>query len=276
MSNIIGFSKGLYTSWFFHSPTRSLFDCGEGCSSFLGNKVFAVENIFLSHGHLDHVGGLPSFLGIRQKARGDHKKPINIFYPKGTREIENVRRYWESLWYGPLSYKLEWIPIEPNTELPNNVVSFQTQHCKSLSLGYKVIEARKRLKAKYTGQNISVLIKTKGFDPNDLMEPYLCNKFVYTLDSNAYIDQLDIKLADEWIADTTFLKPTDRDGGNTHGTLEEMVLHASNHDVKRIYCAHFSPRYSAAEIEKAIFDIRKIASPNLEIVPIHFNGVQNF
>jgi ribonuclease Z len=276
MSNIIGFSKGLYTSWFFHSPTRSLFDCGEGCSSFLGNKVFAVENIFLSHGHLDHVSGLPSFLGIRQKARGDHEKPLNIFYPKGTREIENIRKYWESLWYDPLTYSLNWIPVEPNTDLPNNVVSFQTQHCRSLSLGYKVIESRKRLKAKYVGADIKKLLVSKQAEKSDLMEEYVANSFVYTLDSNRYIDPAHLQGAQEWIADTTFINGADRDGGNTHGTLDEMVTLANCNGVKRIYCAHFSPRYSYDEIETAIFNERKLVSLSLEIVPIHFNSVQNF
>lgn len=276
MSNIIGFSKGLYTSWFYHAPTRSLFDCGEGCSSFLGNKVFAVENIFISHGHLDHVSGLPSFLGIRQKGRGDHEKPLTVFYPRGCREVENLRRYWESLWHSPLTYVLNWIPVEPDMDLPNKVTPFQTEHCRSLSLGYKVMENRKRLKSQYVGQDIGAMIKTKSVDPKELMEEYTANRFVYSLDSNSNINLKHLQDAEEWIADTTFLSRADRDS-NSHATIGEMVSLALEAKVKRIYCAHFSPRYDAYAIDKAVEKERSLVfNKQLEIVPVYFDRVHNF
>jgi ribonuclease Z len=267
----------LYTSWFYHAPTRSLFDCGEGCSSFLGNKVFAVENIFISHGHLDHVSGLPSFLGIRQKGRGDHEKPLTVFYPRGCREVENLRKYWESLWYTPLTYSLNWVEVEPDTSLPNGVVSFQTQHCRSLSLGYKVIEARKRLKPHYVGRDIGAMIRANAVDRNDLMEDYTASRFVYSLDSNSNLDPKHLQGAEEWIADTTFLNRADRDS-NSHATIGEMVSLAIEAKVKRIYCAHFSPRYDAYAIDKAIERERKSVydKQKLEIIPVYFDRVHNF
>jgi ribonuclease Z len=58
------YSKALYSSWLYYSPDRILFDAGEGASSILGNKAFAIRRVFVSHGHADHVAGLVGLVNI--------------------------------------------------------------------------------------------------------------------------------------------------------------------------------------------------------------------
>lgn len=58
----IAYSKALHSNWVLSLEFGTLFDCGEDCATMLGNKVFAVERILLSHGHTDHIAGLPNFL----------------------------------------------------------------------------------------------------------------------------------------------------------------------------------------------------------------------
>ena len=69
--NISGYSKAKYSTWLFYKPDRLLFDAGEGVSTSLGNYIYGVEQIFISHGHFDHIGGIPGILRSRLSSRGD-------------------------------------------------------------------------------------------------------------------------------------------------------------------------------------------------------------
>ena len=51
------FSKAIYSTWIFSKPLRTLFDAGEGLVSALRNRAFAIERVFITHGHYDHIGG---------------------------------------------------------------------------------------------------------------------------------------------------------------------------------------------------------------------------
>src|SRR5210317_1992004 len=85
------YSKALYSSWYFYAPDRLMFDCGEGAASRLSQEIFAVEKIFLSHGHVDHIAGLLPFVCLRQSTKGDNEKPLQIYYPKGDRSVLTMK-----------------------------------------------------------------------------------------------------------------------------------------------------------------------------------------
>jgi len=78
---LIVYSKGLYSTWLYYAPDRLAFDAGEGLSSILGNKCFAIQHVFLSHGHADHISGLIGLINIRNSGMGDTEKPLTIYYP---------------------------------------------------------------------------------------------------------------------------------------------------------------------------------------------------
>lgn len=285
MSTIIGFSKGLYSSWFYHAPSRSLFDCGEGCASFLGNKINAVQNIFLSHDHNDHIAGLLTFIAARESGQmamiedpndpnNEIGKPLKIFYPRGNDNITQLLGYIKHT-FPKLSFELTWLEIDRDFTLPNNVAPFQTNHYQKLSLGYRIKETRKRLKKEYEGQDIAALARAKDFDRAKITEEYTANAFVYSLDSYA-TDFLynNVYGADLWIADTTFLNAADRTGRKSHGTIVEMLNMAAHAKVKKIICAHFSPRYGRNQIEDIIDTMRK-DYPMIKIDWVDYTKVYN-
>ncbi|WP_121526993.1 MBL fold metallo-hydrolase, partial [Mesotoga sp. HF07.pep.5.2.highcov] len=72
------FSKALYSTWILYRPERILFDVGEGISTILGNSVYAIKDIFLTHGHVDHISGLWGLINTRNTAMGDRNKQLRI------------------------------------------------------------------------------------------------------------------------------------------------------------------------------------------------------
>src|SRR4051812_31351602 len=61
---------------------RLLFDCGEGCLSALSAaEIRAVDALFFSHLHIDHIAGFDAFLRLNF-ARPD--APVRVYGPAGT------------------------------------------------------------------------------------------------------------------------------------------------------------------------------------------------
>ena len=68
---------------------RILFDCGEGCLSHVPVRhVQAIEALFFSHFHIDHIAGFDSFLRLNW-CRPDC--PVRIFGPAAARDVIHHR-----------------------------------------------------------------------------------------------------------------------------------------------------------------------------------------
>ncbi len=249
---IKAFSKGLYSNWFFYAPDRVLFDCGEGAALHLRAGIFAIEKIFLSHGHIDHIAGLPLLISLRQSTKGDNSKPLFVYYPEGDRQIHVIKDTVDRMMGGYVKYPLEWISIESGyrEQLRKGRVleAFSVRHPADNPLGFSVIEKRKRLKAELAGtpgQDLAAIPTAEKFDF------YEAKRFCYSGDTmpispDHYAD------SEILIHDSTFLDADDRDGP-THSTAQEAfdVAHAAN--VQRLILAHISPRYmSRRQIESLI------------------------
>lgn len=91
------------------SQHRLLFDCGEGCLAKIPvSQLQAVEAVFFSHFHIDHVAGFDTFLRMNW-ARPD--SPVRIFGPPGAIKIihHRLRGYTWNLVAGVPG---EWIVTE--------------------------------------------------------------------------------------------------------------------------------------------------------------------
>ena len=231
---LLMYSKALYSSWIYYGADRILFDAGEGASSILGNKAFAVRRIFLSHGHADHISGLIGMVNIRNNAMGDKEKELSIYYPEGNFFVSEMMKFI-SRTNRRLSYVLEWIPMKPGDrvevlsgQLPRYVEAFPTVHVHNeTSLGYNVVETRHRLKRPFADasqQEIVDIVRTKGRDA--VTEYYDQKLFSYGGDS--------VPIKPAYIADTevlchytTFLDEEDRKEFK-HATLAEAIRTAQD------------------------------------------------
>ncbi len=249
---LLMYSKALYSTWIYYSADRLLFDAGEGASSILGNKAFAIRRIFLSHGHADHISGLIGLVNIRNNAMGDREKQLSIYFPKDNYLITEMMKFI-SRTNRRLDYELEWIPVEPGDrvevlsgQMPRYVEAFPTVHVHNeVSLGYNVVEIRHRLRPECAGlSQEDIVAKVRSEGRSAVSETYHQKLFSYGGDSlgikPAYVADTEILCHD-----TTFLDEEDRKEYK-HATLAEAIDCARQARVKKeLYCVHISSRYKS-------------------------------
>lgn len=86
-----------------------LVDPGDGILRDLNNeigmeKILSISDIFITHGHHDHVGGVWSLLTY---LRVMHKMtPLSIYYPSGCVEIESIYNAFKKVYSKTISYKI--------------------------------------------------------------------------------------------------------------------------------------------------------------------------
>ena len=256
-----GYSKALYSTWLFYRPDHLLLDCGEGAASALGNGGYGIERVLLTHGHIDHIGGLPTLLWTRAGGMGDTDKPLTIFHPAGDPSIALMRDYLHASrrrW----PFELRWTPIEPGASIPlsegpseqhsRRVTCFATRHIRGqLTLGYKVLEARRRLKPEYATlppAEIGKLARQLG--SANLSESYEAPLVVWSGDT-APLSINDAEGAEVLMHEATILNAEDKKG-QEHSTLDEALDVARRSRPRALVLYHFSGRYRASEIREHV------------------------
>ncbi len=259
IKNISGYSKAMYSTWFYFRSSRNLFDAGEGVSAALANYVFGIEKVFITHSHYDHIGGLPGFILSRKNARGDTEKDLEIYHPAGDDHMENLKKYIVRL-ARDLPFDLQWIPIDETAgPIPLSsggdahfVRPFRTQHTDwAASLGYAVIERRSRLRPEFRGlqqEAIVSLIRERGKPA--LMEDYEKKLLLYTGDALTVPGEM-LRDCEVLMHDATFLDASDRKEP-IHATVEEAIQSAQRNRVGALLLFHISHRYSPASIQKKL------------------------
>ncbi|NUU98932.1 MULTISPECIES: MBL fold metallo-hydrolase [unclassified Marinitoga] len=248
--NILEFiirSKALYSTWIYYKPDRLLFDVGEGISASLGNKIYSIEKIFISHSHVDHIAGLWGFINTRNNAMGSREKNLEIYYPKGSKNIEEYLNFIKSM-NKYLRFKLITKPLEHEdvVELKNKrfLKVFKTRHTPGeKSLGFQILEKRKKLKSIYSnlsGENIKELIAKFGKD--HILENYI--KKILTISGDSLPISPDIiGDSDTLVHECTFIKESDRKIRN-HTSLNEIKELLNFIHPKRVILYHVSSRYN--------------------------------
>jgi ribonuclease Z len=93
---------------------RLLFDCAEGTQRQLLRSSIGLpelEEIFLTHYHADHFGGLPFML--KTFALRGRELPVTVYGPVGLRDLFGALRRV----FGRLNYELELVEVDPGDVL---------------------------------------------------------------------------------------------------------------------------------------------------------------
>jgi len=117
---------------------RLLFDCGEGTQRQMRSStgLVQVDELYLTHFHLDHCLGLPGLL--KTYDLNDRTEPLLLFGPAGLR---GVMKDFSPL-IGQLGYHLEVEELAPGDLVPHRdyeVEAFAVEH-RTRALGYAILE----------------------------------------------------------------------------------------------------------------------------------------
>jgi ribonuclease Z len=243
-----GFSRGMYSNWFWHRPLQLLVDAGEGLQLALGTNVFSPSLLAISHGHSDHVLGLPGLIGARKFGKGAVDKPLTIVYPEGSNGIQAVRE-WLGRAYAGVVFPLTWVAATPGTAVPlgktRQLEAIAVRHTNEACLGYRVVEIRKRLKPEFASMPQSEIeAAARQGTRDELLEDARHVVFAHSGDAMP-IDPALVTGADLLVHDATFLIEADR-REPIHATTEEAIEVGTRAGVRTLVINHLSIRYDRA------------------------------
>lgn len=246
---VSGFSRGMYANWLWHKPLQLIIDAGEGLQLALGTNVFSPSIVAITHGHSDHVLGLPGLIAARRFGKGATDKPLTIVFPEGSLGTQAVRELLGTAYTG-VAFPLTWIAATPGTTIPigkgKTLEAIPVRHTeREAALGYRVVETRKRLKPEFASMPQAEIEAAARQGTRDaLLEDTPHILFAHSGDAMP-IDPALAAHADLLVHDATFLNEPDR-REPIHATTEEAIAVGRQANVKTLILYHLSIRYDRA------------------------------
>lgn len=221
------------------------------------DQVISIKNVLLTHGHMDHAAGLAYYLSHRNfcgQKPGTILAPANLIEP-----IREIIGAWSRLDGNKLPANL--VGVRPGDEhqiKPNLFVRvFPTKHSKG-SVGYSVIERRKKLKPEYkqlTGPQI-VELKKQGVEIDYPLEIPI----VTYLGDTQYVDFSQLKYVAEsrlLIIECTFYEVdhAGRAEAGRHMHINEFAELIEKMNNEYIVITHTTRRTPIRQIRKILKEI---------------------
>jgi ribonuclease Z len=267
-----------------------LFDCGEGTQRQMMRYgiSFALEDIFFTHMHADHMLGV---IGLfRTLSLQGRTEPMRLWGPRGSAAL---LKQAIALGSDKQPFPLEINEVTPETPIKRkgySIVPYPADHKDKIALGFALVEET-RLgrfnpeKARelgipegpawgriHKGQSVT-LEDGRVIEPFELVgKERPGRRVVFTGDSRPAKSTIDISEgADLLIHEATFSDEEHARAVETgHATSREAALVAAQAGVKKLVLTHLSARYSVNATEllqqaKEIFSETIVARDGLEL-----------
>ncbi len=217
-------------------------------------QIIPINNILLTHGHMDHAAGIAYYLSHRNfcgQSVGTILAPENLLGPM--REIIDA---WSRLDGNKVPANLVGVKAGDEYQIKPNLFTrvFPTKHSKG-SVGYSVIEKRKKIKPEYaelTGPQIVELKKRRIKIDYPLEIP-----IVTYLGDTQYVDFSQLKYIVEskiLIAECTFYEGehTERAEAGRHMHINEFASLMEKLQNERIVITHTTQRTPIRDIRRIL------------------------
>jgi len=218
------------------------------------NQIIPINNILLTHGHMDHAAGIAYYLSHRNfcgQSPGTILAPQNLLGP-----IKEIIDAWSRLDGNKVPANLVGVKAGDEYQIKPNLFTrvFPTKHSKG-SVGYSVIEKRKKIKPEYaglTGPQI-VELKKQGVEIDYPLEIPI----VTYLGDTQYVDFSQLKYIAEskiLIAECTFYEGehAERAEAGRHMHINEFATLIEKLKNEHIIITHATQRTPMREIRKVL------------------------
>jgi ribonuclease Z len=218
------------------------------------NQVIPINNILLTHGHMDHAAGIAYYLSHRNfcgQSPGTILAPQNLLGP-----IKEIIDAWSRLDGSKVPANLVGVKAGDEYQIKPNLFTrvFPTKHSRG-SVGYSVIEKRKKIRPEYaelTGPQI-VELKKQGVEIDYPLEIPI----VTYLGDTQYVDFSQLKYIAEskiLIAECTFYESehAERAEAGRHMHINEFTTLIEKMQNERIIITHTTQRTPMREIRKVL------------------------
>jgi ribonuclease Z len=220
------------------------------------NQIISINNVLLTHGHMDHAAGIAYYLSHRHfcgQSAGTIVAPKNLLDP-----ITDVIEAWTRLDGNRIPANLVGVQPGDEHQIKPNLFArvFPTKHSRG-SVGYCVIEKRKKLKAEYTGLTGPQIVELKK-QAIEIDYPLEIPIVTYLGDTQ-YVDFSQLRYIVEskvLIAECTFYEAehSGRAEAGRHMHIEEFAQLLEKLQNDHIIITHTTQRTSMSEIRKTLKD----------------------
>ncbi len=220
------------------------------------DQIIPINHILLTHGHMDHAAGIAYYLSQRNFcgiSPGTILAPKNLLGP-----IRDIFDAWSRLDGNKVPGKLIGVKSGDEYQIKPNLITrvFPTKHSKG-SVGYSVIEKRKKLKTEYVGLTGPQIVKLKkqGVEIDYPLEIPI----VTYLGDTQYVDFSQLKYIAEsriLIAECTFYEGghSGRAEAGRHMHIDEFADLLGKLKNEHIIVTHITQRTPMRDIRKILKD----------------------
>jgi ribonuclease Z len=261
---------------------RLLFDCGEGTQRQLVRSIGLpdVDDVFLTHFHVDHWLGLPGMLKTFDlRAR---ERPLTVYGPYG---LEAVMKLLRRI-HGRVGYPLHVRELEDGEVLRRDgysIAAFGVAH-RVKAFGYALLEEERpgRFDAELAerlgvrpGPDFGRLQSGEavaGVSPEQVLGPPRAGRKIVVSGDTAPSELLSVVAheADLLVHEATFVEEeAERAAQTSHSTAAQAATIARDANVRMLALTHLSTRYGGREVReeaRAVF-------PNT-VVPHDFDSIE--